>query len=152
MSNGFSLNGSPLDHRDPKRQPFESHLVSSNRKGYQLEAWQSRDLRDQLCLLVWTKLIILWSTWTAWCPAAQPAAPLCWQGLWWVARLALLMWDTSIRGTNCGGVTLLRFLQSDPQAALPSPLPIDSLLTDGGENSQRAQVRAFCADSWLWDY
>ena len=48
------------------------------------------------------------------------------------AQLALLMWETSMRGKNCGDVTLSEFLQSDEQSLklpLPSTLPIGRLLT-----------------------
>jgi len=48
------------------------------------------------------------------------------------ALLALLMWETSMRGKKCGGVTLSDFSHSDGQSLklpLPSPLPIGSLLT-----------------------
>ena len=69
------------------------------------------------------------------------------------ALLALLMWETSMRGKKCGGVTLSDFFQSDGQSLklpLPSPLPIGSVDPQAqlDQNSERAQVRAFCPDSW----
>jgi len=48
------------------------------------------------------------------------------------ALLALLMWETSMTGKKCGGVTQSEFFQSDGQSLMlsfPSPLPIGSLLT-----------------------
>ena len=48
------------------------------------------------------------------------------------ALLALLMWESFMRGNNCGGVTLSNFFQPDGQCLklpLPSPLPMRSLLT-----------------------
>ena len=68
------------------------------------------------------------------------------------ALLALLTWETSKTGKSCGG-DLVRTLHSDGQSLklpLPSPFakrqPADQAQWD--KNSQRAQVRAFCPDSW----
>ncbi len=66
----------------------------------------------------------------------------------------LLMWETSMRGKNCGEVTLSDFSQMGREWAEPQAAPAQSLANEQlvdpqaqwDKDCQRAQARAFCAD------
>ena len=129
MSTGFNPVGrvTSWTPENPSGNPVQSSLVSSYRKGYKLGAWRSGYLEGSAVPISLDKVHHLVDSLV---PSSPPT----------LARLvvehdtllALLMWETSMRGKNCGGVTLSDFFHSNGQSLklpLPSPLPIGSLLT-----------------------
>ncbi len=131
MSTGFSLIGrfTSLTPETPSGNPIQSSLVSSYLKGYRLGAWRSGYLEGSAVPISVEKVHHLVECLDSLVPSSPPT----------LARLVVerdallaLMWETSMRGKNCGGVTLSDFFQPDGQSLklpLPSPLPMGSLLT-----------------------
>ena len=114
----------------PSGNPIQSSLVSSYRKGYRLGAWRSGYLEGSAVPIRVDKVHHLVEYLDSLVPSIPPTlARLVVER---DALLALLMWETSMRGKTCEGVTLSDFFQPDGQSlklALPSPLPMGSLLT-----------------------
>ena len=132
MSTGFNLIGrvTSWTPETPSGNPIQSSLVSSYRKGYRLGAWRSGYLEGSAVPISEVKVHQLVEYLDSLVPSSPPTlARLVVER---DALLALLMWETSMRGKNCGNVTLSDFFQSNGQSLelpLPSPMPIGSLLT-----------------------
>ena len=132
LSTGFNLIGrvTSWTPETPSGNPIQSSLVSSYRKGYRLGAWRLGYLEGSAVPISKEKVHHLVEYLDSLVPSSpQTLARLVVER---DALLALLMWETSMRGKNCGDVTLSDFFQSDGQTLklpLPSPLPIGSLLT-----------------------
>ncbi len=104
--------------------------MSSYRKGYRLGAWRSGYLEGSAVPIRVDKVHHLVEYLDSLVPSIPPTlARLVVER---DALLALLMWETSMRGKTCEGVTLSDFFQPDGHSLklpLPSPLPMGSLLT-----------------------
>ena len=152
MSTGFSLIGrvTSWTPETPSGNPIQSSLVSSYRKGYRLGAWRSGYLEGSAVPISVDKVYHLVEYLDSLVPSNPPTlARLVVER---DALIALLMCETSMRGKNCGGVTLSDFLQADGQSLklpLPSPLPMGSLLTLRPNGIQTAfHARGWEDDAW----
>ena len=124
-STGFKLLGrvgdwNPLSHSG---NPVDSTLLTQYRKGYRLEAWRAGYLEGSAVPMQADKLFLLVDyidSQLAGLPIGMPQLLLERDVV-----LILLMWETPMRGNNCGRLSWSDFFLTDGQQA-PYPLPLFS--------------------------
>ena len=110
--------------------PVQSSLVASCRKGYRLQVWRSGYLEGSAVAIRGDKLYQLVDYLDS--LLSRNPDTITRLLLQRDALLALLMWETSLRGINCGRVTLSDFFLPQGQALqlpLADPLAEGSMLT-----------------------
>jgi len=120
-STGFELLGRVGDWNplDSSGNPVDSSLVAQYRKGYRLEAWRSGYLEGSAVPMQAEKLYLLvdyLDHLVSGLPAGMPQLLLERDIV-----LILLMWETPMRGNNCGRLTWSDFFLTTGQQA-PYPL------------------------------
>ena len=121
MSTGFCVIGKVTSWtpETPSGNPIQSSLVSSYGKGYRLGAWQSGYLEGSAVPISVERVHHLVAYLGSLVPSSPPT--LARLVVEHDALLALLVWETSMRGKNREGVTLSDFLQSDGRSPCPVP-------------------------------
>ncbi len=112
----------------PSGNPVQSSLVSSYRKGYKLHAWRSGYLEGSAVPINEDKVHKLVDYLDSLLAGNSPAMTKL--VLERDALLVLLMWETTMRGNNCGKVS--DFFQQEGHAVvlpLTDPMPVGSMLT-----------------------
>ena len=131
LSTGFNLIGrvNSWTPEAPSGNPVQSSLVASWRKGYKLQAWRLGYLEGSAVPISEGKLHQLVDYLDQLLSRQPPTMTRLL--LERDALSALLMWETSLRGINCGGITLSDFSLPEGQALrlpLADPLPGGSML------------------------
>lgn len=131
LSTGFNLIGKVTSWTPeaPSGNPAQSSLVASYRKGYRLQVWRSGYQEGSAVPIMEGKVHQLVDYLDSLLSKKPPIMTRL--VLERDALLALLMWETSVRGIDCGKVTLSDFTLLEGQnlsLPLADPMPRGSML------------------------
>ena len=132
MSKGFGLIGrvASWTPEAPSGNPIQSSLITSYRKGYRMQAWRLGYLEGSAVPISEHKVFQLVDHIDSLLSPNLPAIMRV--TLERDIMLVLLMWETSMKGNNCGRVTLSDFCHPGGnvlRAPLPGPLPVGYTMT-----------------------